>query len=189
MRKKIKDVVLGALLAALSFISMYLIQIPIFRQAPYLQYDPSEIFSLFAAFFISPSMGVLVTLVKVILFFLTKSESGPIGSLMNFLAVSPFVFFAGVFYKKMKNLLFPLNFLFPIIIGTIIRILVMIPANLIFVPIYWGLSIQATWIYIWSINVWFNIVVSVINGGVFLILSFVLSKASILKKELVNVKR
>ncbi len=189
MRRKTKDIVLGALLAALSFISMYFIQIPIFSQAPYLQFDPSEVFTLFAAFFISPSMGVLVTIVKVILFYLTKQESGPIGSLMNFLAVAPFVFFAGVFFKKMKNIVFPLNYIIPILIGTLIRILVMIPANLIFVPIYWGLTLKATWIYIWSINVWFNLVVSIINGIIFIILSFTLSKATFFRKEYIDVTR
>ena len=84
MKKRTREIVLGALLSALAFISMYFIQIPIFPSAPYLQFDPSEVFSLFAAYFISPTMGVLVSLVKIILFYLTKQESGIIGSIMNF---------------------------------------------------------------------------------------------------------
>lgn len=188
MRKKTRDIVLGAFLAALSFISMYFIQIPIFASAPYLQFDPSEIFTLFAAFFISPFMGVLVTLVKVILFYFTKQESGIIGSLMNFLAVAPFVYISGIVYKKMKNFIYPLNYIVPILIGTIVRVIVMIPANLIFLPLFIEIGIKETWIYIYSINIPFNIIVSLINGFLFIIFSFALFRIKELRKEFIDVK-
>ncbi len=188
MRKKTKNIILGALLAALSFVSMYFIQIPIFPSAPYLQFDPSEIFTLFASFFIYPTMGVLVTLVKVILFYFTKQESGIIGSLMNFLAVAPFVFVAGTLFKKMRNFLFPLNYLIPILIGTVVRVLIMIPANLIFLPIFIQIGIKETWIYIYTINIPFNIIVSLINGLLFIAFSFALFRIKEVRKEFIDVK-
>lgn len=188
MRKKTRDIVLGALLAALSFISMYFIQIPIFASAPYLQFDPSEIFTLFAAFFISPTMGVLVTLVKVILFYFTKQESGIIGSLMNFLAVAPFVFIAGLFFKKFKKFVFPINYIIPILAGTLIRILVMIPANLIFVPLFIQIGKKELLLYIYTINIPFNIIVSLINGALFIAFTFALFRIKEVRKEFIDVK-
>jgi riboflavin transporter FmnP len=188
MKRRTREIVLGALLSALAFVSMYFIQIPLFPSAPYLQFDPSEIFSLFAAFFISPTMGVLVTLVKVILFYLTKQESGIIGSVMNFLAVAPFVFFSSLLFRKIKKTGIILSFSLSIIFGTLIRILFMIPTNLLFVPIYTGLPLKQTWIYIYTINIPFNIVVSLINGILFILLSFALSKLPEVKKEFINVK-
>jgi riboflavin transporter FmnP len=188
MNKKTKNIVLGAFLAALSFVSMYFIQIPIFASAPYLQFDPSEIFTLFAAFFISPSMGVLVTLVKVILFYFTKQESGPIGSLMNFLAVSPFVFVAGLLFKKMKNFIFPLNYVIPILIGTFARVIIMIPSNLIFLPLFIQIGLKEVWIYIYTINIPFNIIVSLINGFLFIVFSFALFRIKEVRKEFIDVK-
>lgn len=187
MKKRTKEIVLGALLSALAFVSMFFIQIPIFPSAPYLQFDPSEVFSLFAAYFISPIMGVLVTLVKVILFYLTKQESGIIGSIMNFLAVAPFVFFSSILFKKIKKTGFILSFSLSIIFGILLRIIFMIPANLLFVPIYTGLNLKQTWIYIYTINIPFNIVVSLINGLLFVLLSLSLSKIPEVKKELIDV--
>lgn len=182
MKRKTKELVLGAFLSALAFVSMYFIQIPIFPSAPYLQFDPSEVFSLFAAFFISPIMGVSVTLVKIILFYLTKQESGIIGSLLNFLAVAPFVYLAGLIFKKTKK------FILPLLFGTILRVLVMIPANLIFVPIYTGLPVKEVLIYIYTINIPFNIIVSLINGILFIILVSVLKQIPEVKKEFIDVK-
>lgn len=187
MKKRTKEIVLGALLSALAFVSMFFIQIPIFPSAPYLQFDPSEVFSLFAAYFISPIMGVLVTLVKIILFYLTKQESGIIGSIMNFLAVAPFVFFSSILFKKIKKTGFILSFSLSIIFGILLRIIFMIPANLLFVPIYTGLNLKQTWIYIYTINIPFNIVVSLINGLLFVLLSLSLSKIPEVKKELIDV--
>lgn len=188
MRKRTKEIVLGAFLAALSFISMYFIQIPIFASAPYLQFDPSEIFTLFAAFFISPTMGVLVTLVKVILFYFTKQESGIIGSIMNFLAVAPFVFVGGVVFKKLKNLSFPLNYSIPILIGTLVRVLIMIPANLIFLPLFIQIGLKELWIYIYTINIPFNIIVSLLNGFLFIVFTFTLFRIKEVRKEFIDVK-
>ncbi|MCX8094573.1 MAG: ECF transporter S component [Caldisericia bacterium] len=188
MRKKTKDLVFGALLAALSFISMYFIQIPIFASAPYLQFDPSEIFTLFAAYFISPIMGVLVTLVKVILFYFTKQESGIIGSLMNFLAVAPFVFVAGLIFKKFKKLAFPINYIIPILAGTVVRVIVMIPSNLIFVPLFTQIGTRELWIYIYTINIPFNIIVSLLNGFLFIVFVLALFKIKEVRKEFVDVK-
>lgn len=188
MKKRTREVVLGALLSALAFISMYFIQIPIFPSAPYLQFDPSEVFSLFAAYFISPTMGVLVSLVKIILFYLTKQESGIIGSIMNFLAVAPFVFFSSLLYKKIKNIGFLLSFSLSLIFGILVRIIFMIPANLLFVPIYSGLTIKQTWVYIYTINIPFNIINSLINIFLFILLTFALSKIPEVKKEFIDVK-
>ncbi len=188
MKKRTREIVLGALLSALAFISMYFIQIPIFPSAPYLQFDPSEVFSLFAAYFISPTMGVLVSLVKIILFYLTKQESGIIGSIMNFLAVAPFVFFSALLYRKIKNMKSILSFSLSLIFGILMRIIFMIPANLLFVPIYYGYNIKQTWVYIYTVNIFFNVIISLFNGILFILLTFALSKIPEVKKEFIDVK-
>jgi len=188
MKKRTREIVLGALLSALAFISMYFIQIPIFPSYPFLQLDPSEAFSLFAAYFISPTMGVLVSLVKIILFYLTKQESGIIGSIMNFLAVAPFVFFSALLYRKIKNMKSILSFSLSLIFGILMRIIFMIPANLLFVPIYYGYNIKQTWVYIYTVNIFFNVIISLFNGILFILLTFALSKIPEVKKEFIDVK-
>ncbi len=180
MKKSLRDLMYGALLSALAFVSMYLIQIPIFPAAPYLQFDPSEIFSLFAAFFISPLMGVLVTLVKVILFYLVKQNGGIIGSILNFLAVSSFVYVAGVIYRRRKS------FLLPLVMGTLVRVVVMIPSNIFFLPLYLGVPVKDVAVYLYSINIPFNVIVSGINGFLFVIIVYSLRRIPELKKILGN---
>jgi len=180
MKKSLRDLMYGALLSALAFVSMYLIQFPIFPAAPFLQFDPSEIFSLFAAFFISPLMGVLVTLVKVILFYLVKQSGGIIGSILNFLAVASFVYVAGVLYGKRKS------FLLALIMGTLVRVLVMIPSNIFFLPLYLGVPVNDVAVYLYSINIPFNVIVSAINGFLFVIIVYSLRRIPELKKILGN---
>lgn len=180
MKKSLRDLMYGALLSALAFVSMYFIQIPIFPSAPFLMFDPSEIFSLFAAFFISPAMGVLVTLVKVMLFYLVKQSGGVIGSILNFLAVSSFVYIAGLLYIHRKRR----DYILPLILGSLVRVIVMIPANIFFLPIYLGVPVKDVVVYLYSINIPFNLIVSGINGLLFVIIVLSLRRIPEFKKLL-----
>lgn len=91
-----------AVLSTVSYIVM-LIDFPIFFFPPFLKLDFSDIPALVASFAIHPLAGVLVELIKNTLHFVTKTSTGGVGELGNFLVGSTFVFTAGIIYWQKKE--------------------------------------------------------------------------------------
>ena len=91
-----------AVLSTLAFIVM-LIDFPIFFFPPFLKLDFSDIPALIASFAIHPLAGVLVELIKNLFHFFTKSQTGGVGELGNFLVGATFVFTAGTVYRLKKE--------------------------------------------------------------------------------------
>ena len=78
------------MLAALAFLLMAAIQIPVLPQAPYLTYDPSDAVALLAGVLYGPGAGVTVVALKDLLFLLLRAH-GPFGPAADFLAAATFV--------------------------------------------------------------------------------------------------
>lgn len=91
-----------AVLSTVSYIVM-LIDFPMFFFPPFLKLDFSDIPALVASFAIHPLAGVLVELIKNTLHFVTKTSTGGVGELGNFLVGSTFVFTAGTIYWLNKE--------------------------------------------------------------------------------------
>ncbi len=88
----------AAVFSAIAYIVM-LIEFPLPFAPAFLKLDFSDIPALIAAFAIHPVVGVLVQLVKNILHFITKTSTGGVGELGNFLVGASFVFVAGYIYR------------------------------------------------------------------------------------------
>lgn len=91
-----------AVLSTLAYIVM-LIDFPIFFFPPFLKLDFSDMPALVASFAINPIAGVFVELVKNLFHFITKTQTGGVGELGNFLVGSVFVFTAGKIYHLKKE--------------------------------------------------------------------------------------
>lgn len=91
-----------AVLSTVAYIVM-LIDFPIFFFPPFLKLDFSDIPALIAAFAIHPVAGVLVELIKNLFHFITKTSTGGVGELGNFLVGATFVFSAGAIYRIKKE--------------------------------------------------------------------------------------
>lgn len=88
----------AAVFSAIAYIVM-LIEFPLPFAPAFLKLDFSDIPALIVAFAIHPVVGVLVQLVKNILHFITKTSTGGVGELGNFLVGASFVFVAGYIYR------------------------------------------------------------------------------------------
>src|SRR5690625_2835033 len=82
--KLVKLVVLS-LLAAVSLV-LFFISFPLPLLPPYLKVDFSDIPALLAGLIFSPLAGVLVVLMKNLLYFVASGASDPIGVAANFIA-------------------------------------------------------------------------------------------------------
>lgn len=96
----IKRISFVGVFSALATLMMFL-EFPIFPQASFLKYDPSEIPALIVSFLLGPKVGMLVILIKDILFFLVKSGD-PVGIAMNAVLGMSFVGLAGLITTEIK---------------------------------------------------------------------------------------
>lgn len=99
---KTNSLVKIGMLSAISYIIMFIeFPIPIFPA--FLKLDLSDIPALIGGFAISPIAGVLIQLIKNLLHLITKTSTGGVGELGNFIVGAAYVFTASHIYKKHHN--------------------------------------------------------------------------------------
>ncbi len=135
----------AGMLSAVAFVLMY-IEFPIPALIPaFIKLDISDLPELLSAFALGPVWGVVVTLVKNILFSIIHgTSSNYVGELCNFLLGSVFAFTAGVIYHRGKS---RRSALLGAIAGAALMALVSVPINYFVVyPAYvvvYGMPMEA----------------------------------------------
>lgn len=122
-----------AVLSVIAYILMVMdFPLPLFPG--FLKLDFSDIPALLGAFAIGPLAGVAIELVKVILHFITKTSTGGVGELANFIVGAAYVAPAAYIYHRKKD---KKHAIIGMIVGTIVMTLVGIVVNLyITLPFY-----------------------------------------------------
>ena len=102
--KKTHRLTVAAMLSAVAFVLMF-IEFPIPALIPpFIKMDISDLPELLAAFALGPLYGVVVTLVKNLLFIVFHGTSSAyVGELCNFLLGAVFSFTAGLVYRHHKS--------------------------------------------------------------------------------------
>lgn len=127
-----------SLLSALALLLMYL-DFPIIPAFPWLKIDLSDVPALLGAFGFGPLVGVVIELIKNILYFFTKGSSFA-GVLANFLFGAALVLPAGIIYRIKKS---KVGAVVGMIIGTIVMEIAGIFGNVyILLPLY-GMHMNA----------------------------------------------
>ncbi len=130
--KNVRRLATLALLAAAATALCVLIHFPIFPTAPWLEYSPGDVPLIFAAFLYGPWWGLAVTAIACVVQGLTVSAgSGWIGIVMHLCATGALVIVAGYCYRR-----WPGRSLAAMLIGAAVAIVLMLPLNLIFTPLY-----------------------------------------------------
>ena len=117
----------AAMLSAVAFVLMFL-EFPIPALIPsFVKLDVSDLPELLAAFALGPVWGVVVTLLKNLLFlFIRGTHSAYVGELFNFLMGSVFSFTAGLVYHRSKS---RRSALLGAVIGAALMAVVSVPVN------------------------------------------------------------
>jgi riboflavin transporter FmnP len=164
--KKITNI---SMFIALSIIAGYFIHFPILPQAPFLLYDPGNVFLLIGSFKLGPKIGVLMCFITAILFALITGQGGPYGALMNFLATGTLIFVSSQIYLLNHT---KRGAILGMILGTLAMTLIMIPANLIITPFYLGVEREIVIKMLIPAIIPFNLLKGIISG----FLTFILYK-------------
>ncbi len=132
-----QKLVVLAVLAAVAFVLMATVQFPVLPQAPYLRYDPSDAVALLGGVMYGPGPAVAVVFVKDVLYLLFRAR-GPFGPLADFVAAATFVAATSWAYHRGRGPV-PARLLRAAALGTLARVLVMIPGNFVILYLQFGM--------------------------------------------------
>ncbi len=168
-----KRIVFTAVFAALSYALSYL-EFPIFVAAPFLKLDFSAVFIMLSAFMFGPIAGVLSCGVKELLCFLTKSSTGGVGELANFIVITAFILLPSIVYCFKKGFL---TVIITLIIACFIQVGVSLLVNrFINFPLFMGDMAEGAFSELWLFVLLFNLIKSVAISLITILLYKRLSK-------------
>lgn len=157
-----------AMLAALSIVFALFIRFPLIPTAPFLEYDAADIPIFLGTFMYGPFAGLIITVVVSIIQGTTVSAgSGFIGILMHIFATGSYVLVAGLIYqhnRKFKGALLGM------LLGSIVMVGTMILWNIIFTPIFLGLSREIVYGMLLPAILPFNLAKATINSAATILL-------------------
>lgn len=132
-QEKVLRLCIMAMLTAVSVVLATTIRFPLIPAAGFLEYEPADITVLIGAMLLGPVPGIIILLAVCIIQALTVSaSSGIIGFFMHFVASSALVLITSLVYRKKKTML---SLIIGLIAGSLAMTVVMIPLNLIFIPL------------------------------------------------------
>ncbi len=137
MKTKTKQLVTAAMFAAIAYVIVAVIRIPIIL---FLKYEPKDVVIAIAGFLYGPLTSLAISGVVCLLEMVTISDTGIIGCIMNMLATCSFACTAAFIYKKRHNLRGAVE---GMIIGTVFMTIIMLLWNYLITPLYMGYPREA----------------------------------------------
>ena len=126
----VKKLVLLAMLAAVAFLLVATIRIPVVL---FLNYEPKDVVIAIGGFLLGPMASMVVSLMVSLLEMVTISSTGPIGAVMNFLSTCSFACTAAVIYKRKRTLG---GAVLGLAAGSVVMVAVMLLWNYLITPLY-----------------------------------------------------
>lgn len=160
--EKTKKLVAIALFCAVAYIGMF------FRiNVSFLTFDLKDAFMTIGAMFFGPLAGISMAAVVAILEFISISDTGVYGLIMNFLSSAVFASVAPLIYKHRRKLS---GAVMGLILSVLATVGVMMVANLLITPYYMGVSLEMVKGLIPTLLLPFNLTKSVLNASLVLLL-------------------
>ena len=178
-RMSTRQLVVMAMMAAISIVLVYAIHLPLFPAASFLEYDPADIPILIVAFAYGPVSGFIMTVIVSIIQGMTVSAgSGIIGIIMHIIATGSCTLIAGSIYWKHNT---RKSALVALVVGVIVMTAAMVIMNLILTPIFMGAPREAVAAMILPIILPFNL----LKAGINCVVTFILYKplSNLIKKS------
>ncbi len=127
---RVKKMVLIAMLAALSYIAVLTVRIPVVL---FLSYEPKDVVVTIGGFLLGPMAAFCCSLVVSLIEMFSISETGIIGCIMNLLSTCSFACIAALIYKKRHDLM---GAVWGLAAGSAAMIVTMLLWNYLITPLY-----------------------------------------------------
>ncbi|MBE6976027.1 MAG: ECF transporter S component [Ruminococcaceae bacterium] len=122
--------VLVAMLAAVAYLLVFFIRIPVVL---FLSYEPKDVVITIGGFLLGPMAAFAASVVVSLVEMLTISTTGPIGCVMNLLSTCSFACIAALIYKKRHNLA---GAVLGLLAGSAAMVITMLLWNYLITPLY-----------------------------------------------------
>lgn len=156
-----KQLVVMAMLAAISIVFISIIHFPLFPAAPFLEYDPADIPILIGTFMYGPVAGFLLTVIVSLIQGTTVSAgSGIIGIIMHIVATGSCTLIVGSIYFRNKT---KTRAIVALVIGAFTMTAAMVLMNIVLTPIFMGTPTEVVINMLVPIIIPFNLLKSGIN--------------------------
>ena len=155
----IKKLVLIAMLAAIAYIMVFVIRIPVVL---FLKYEPKDVIITIGGFIMGPTAAFVISLIVSLIEMVTISETGPIGALMNLLSTCAFACSAAFVYKKKHTIGGAIAGLG---VGTVVMMAVMLLWDWLITPFYQGAPREAVEAMLLPIFLPFNLLKAGLNSA------------------------
>ena len=126
----VKKMALLAMLAAVAYMMVTLIRVPVVL---FLKYEPKDVIITIGGFLLGPMAAFIVSLLVSLLEMITISDTGPIGAIMNLLSTCSFACTAAIIYKKNHTLK---GAVIGLAVGSVVMVVTMILWNWLISPLY-----------------------------------------------------
>ena len=133
--ERIRRIAVTAMLAAIAYAATALpfFKLPVVPLAPYLKYDPKDVFIVLGGFIVGPLASVFISVSVSIVEMITVSSTGLIGLVMNVVASCSFALPAAYIYKKRRDLA---GAVIGLVAGSLFTAAIMLLWNWLMVPLY-----------------------------------------------------
>ena len=126
----VKKMVLLAMLAAIAYMMVTLIRVPVVL---FLKYEPKDVIITIGGFLMGPMAAFITSLLVSLLEMVTISETGPIGAIMNLISTCSFACTAAIIYKKNHTLK---GAVIGLAVGSVVMVVTMMLWNWLISPLY-----------------------------------------------------
>ena len=133
-RFSVKKLVLLAMLAAVAYVIVSIVRIPV---VGFLSYEPKDVIITIAGFILGPMASFLISFLVSALEMVTISQTGPIGALMNLISTCSFACTAALIYKRRHTIA---GAVMGLLCGMVAMIAAMLLWNWLITPLYMGVS-------------------------------------------------
>ena len=154
-----KKTVLIAMLAAIAYIMVALIRIPVVL---FLSYEPKDVAVTIGGFLMGPMAALIISAVVSLIEMVTISQTGIIGCIMNLLSTCSFACIAAVIYKKKHDLW---GAVLGLLTGSVTMIAVMLLWNWLITPLYMGGTREAVEAMLMPVFLPFNALKAGLNSA------------------------
>ncbi len=165
--RRVQNLVLDAILAALGVVLMLMLRVPLVPAAPWMLYEMGDIPAMIGGLLLGPGHGLLILAVICIVQMVTPNSSGFYGLLMHFLASGILVVLPALFWKRRQT---SPSLISGLVLAALLMTALMIPLNLLITPLFLGVPVEAVTGMILPILLPFNMIKGLLNGlGTFLV--------------------
>lgn len=135
MQYQTKKLTTLAMLAALAYLVVVFLRIPIVPSAPFLKYEPKDVVIVIGGFLYGPVAAAMVSVAVSLVEMFTVSDTWIIGAVMNVISTCSFACTAAVIYKRKRT---RKGAVLGLAAGVLCMCVLMLLWNYLIAPLYMG---------------------------------------------------